>query len=298
MGDVNKAMRRHQAEQHSQQASDAGSPEAPQSGPVSQAESRARQQTPEAQLPGTAAGAMPIDQAPTVPPPDHGAARIERFTDEVVAHHRPASRITEQYRALRTSLLARTDGHGFCGMVTSAEPGEGKTVTTANLALVMAELPEMRCIVVDCDLRKARLGRLMNARDLRGLAEVLRGEAPLAEVIARTDLPNLFVLPAGQARNTEVGALVGVPKLREVVEELSRQFDVVLIDTPPVNEISDAGILGRVVKKALVVVRLNRTSREAVGRAIRALRAANVEPVGTVLTHQKYFIPRYLYRYS
>ena len=103
---------------------------------------------------------------------------------------------------------------------------------------------------------------------------------------------------AGKTSVEEVGGLVSRPELDDMVRYLQRNYDYVLFDTPPVNTLSDAGVVGRVAGEALVVVRMNRTRRESVREAIRHLEAVSVKIAGLVLTRQKYYIPRYLYRYS
>jgi Mrp family chromosome partitioning ATPase len=82
------------------------------------------------------------------------------------------------------------------------------------------------------------------------------------------------------------------------IAELRRVHDQVLVDTPPINIHSDAGVVGRAVRDALIVVRMNKTPREATDRAIRLLRAARAEPLGIVLTHQRFHIPSYIYKYT
>lgn len=227
-----------------------------------------------------------------------GQHPTNNYSKVLTAHHDRGSTLTEQYRALRTNLMAQYPNRRCCLMVTSAEAGEGKTVTTLNLGLVLAEQQECRTVVVDGDLRKARVGHYLHLKNHRGLAEVLRGEASLKEVVQPTVYPNLFVVPAGQTRPEAVGELFGRPELDEAVHELRREYDFVLIDTPPINVVSDAGMLGRAADEALVVVRMNKTHRESAEKAMRLLHAVNVKVVGVVLTHQKYYIPDYLYRYS
>ena len=152
--------------------------------------------------------------------------------------------------------------------------------------------------MLDCDLRKATVAKSLNSDDAPGMADVLRGQTAIAEAIRPTAYPNLFFVPAGHASEEEIGTLLHRPELGEVLAQLRRQYDHVLIDTPPVNVASDTCMLGAAVSDALLVIRMNKTPREGVGRAIRLLRAANVKVNGLVLTHQKYYIPKYLYRYS
>ena len=220
------------------------------------------------------------------------------FAETAVVQRERGSMISEQYRIMRTNLLAKFEGGRICVMVTSAEANEGKSVTTVNLALALAELQEGRAIIVDCDLRKGRLAKLAGVDQTPGVTEILHGRAVLRDCVRGTGVANLDVLPAGHLEPDEVGELLGRPELAELICGLRRQYEFVLVDTPPVNMVSDVGMIGRCANEALMVVRMNRTSRESVNKAMRLLRAVNVNVAGLALTHQKYFIPGYLYKYS
>ena len=296
MANVWEAMKKHRAEQQSAESAPAEAED--------QAPQTDDQPGPKPAEPPPSGGGSP--RRTRIPlrkmaEPDLVVPHVEEdadYADVLVAHHDRGSMITEQYRALRTNLFAQyTDGR-FSLAITSAEAGEGKTVTAMNLALVLAERSEYRTIVVDGDLRKCRLGHLLNIERSPGLSEVLRGEASIEEVIRPTVYPNLAVMTAGRTDLHEVSTLLGGPALPELMHRLEKMYDHVLLDTPPVNVVSDTGMLGRVVGEALMVLRMNKTRRESVEKAVRLLNAAKIKVAGMVLTHQKYYIPNYIYRYS
>lgn len=220
------------------------------------------------------------------------------YSELLMAHHDRGGPVTEEYRAVRTSLLAQNPDERFCYLITSAGAGEGKTITAANLAIVMAERIDRRTVLVDCDLRKHMLATYLSTPNEPGMVQLLRAEAALKQTIQPTAYPNLFFLPAGEAPEDEVAELIGRPELEETVAELRRQYDYVIFDTPPINVVSDAGMLGQAAGEALLVVRMHKTHRESVDKALRLLHAANVKPAGIVLTHRRFLIPNYLYRYS
>lgn len=226
------------------------------------------------------------------------ADQIADFSELVVAHHDRGGGVAEEYRSLRTNLLAKCANGKFGYIITSAEAGEGKTVTSLNLAIVLAEQAERRTILVDGDMRRATMHKLIHSAPGPGLAELLRGEAKLADAIQPTVYPNLFILPAIRTDPHEIGDLLGTMERDEIFAALRRQFDYVLVDTPPINIAADAAILGQSVGEALVVVRMNRTRQESIDKVIRLLHSADVNLSGLVLTHRKYYIPNYLYRYS
>jgi capsular exopolysaccharide synthesis family protein len=272
VGNVWEAMKKHQAEAQQQARQETAAPDAPVS---------AKPPKGAAEQGGVAA-----------------AVAGNNYAEVLLAHHDRGGRIAEQYRALRTNLLAQYHDERFCIEITSAEGNEGKTVSCLNLALVLAERQERRTIVVDCDLRKGKIASYLNSDDDPGVADLLRGQVGLKAAVRPTAYANLSFIPAGHADDSQVGDLIGRPEMNEIVSELRRQYDYVLFDAPPVNVVADASALGRAIGEALLVVRLNKTHRESVDRAIRILHAANVKVRGIVLTHQKYYIPNYLYRYS
>lgn len=232
--------------------------------------------------------------------PVHGFKRnavVRQYSAGMVPHHDRGGKIAEQYRALRTTLLANCQGSLSC-LITSAQPQEGKTTTCANLALVLAENVSQRTVIIDGDLRQGRIADMMHLDRTPGLAELLRGRAEIREVIQPTAYPNLSIVAAGHSRPEEVAELLSRPELDPFFADIRRMFDYVLVDTPSINKTSDAGMLGRWIEQALVVVQMNRTRRESVDRALGLLQAANIKPAGIVMTHHRYYIPNYLYKVS
>ena len=216
----------------------------------------------------------------------------------LAAHHDKGGTVAEQFRHIRTSLLSQYPDQRFVLMVTSADPGEGKTVSTGNMGIVMAERQDRTTLVMDCDLRRATLTALYRSKPVLGMTDMLRGKATLSQCIQRTAYPNLFMISAGTGERGEIAELLAKPELEVIVEQVRSQFDHVLMDAPPVNSVADAGVLGHAIGEALMIIRMNKTNRESVERAVRLLKAANVKIAGMVLTHQKYFVPNYIYKYS
>jgi capsular exopolysaccharide synthesis family protein len=284
VGSVWEAMRKHQAEQA------AAAQASPKPADAGQAVKPAPAVSPAVPT-STPETARPTNMQ--LPAPSNNG-----YAEDLVAYHDRGGRITEQYRSLRTHLLAQHADERFCVLITSAEAGEGKTVTCVNLAVTLAERRERSTVIVDGDLRRGWIAKMLAGQASPGLADVLRGERGIRDVLQATKYPNLFFVPAGQARHDEAADLVGRPEMGEAISLLRRQFDYVLLDSPPVNALSDACIMGGVVGEALVVMRMNRTPRDATDRAIRLLKAGNAKVVGMVLTHQKFDIPNYLYRYG
>ncbi len=232
------------------------------------------------------------DAETPLPPPD------PRYAEELVAHHDRGGSAAEEYRALRTSLMANARDERLRFLVTSAQAGEGKTVTVMNFGLILAERVHEKTILVDGDLRRGRIAELTGLPYEPGFAEILQNQADIEDCLQPTSYPNLFILPHGRIPRGEVGQLMGHHKLESLFEILKEQFDHILVDTPPIGGFTDAGIIGREIGQALLVMRMNKTRRESADRAIRLLEAADVNVAGIVLSHRRYHIPNYLYRYA
>jgi polysaccharide biosynthesis transport protein len=188
----------------------------------------------------------------------------------------------EAYRMLRTNLLFSESVQALKTLaVTSAVPQEGKTTTAANLAAAYAQ-QGYRVLLVDCDLRCARLHELFQVPLEPGFAELLQGHKVATEVIRSTSVQQLFVLPAGTLPQ-HPSELIGSARLRNALDALSEMFDIIILDTPPVLVAPEAGILSKQVDGVLVVVRADHTEREVARRAAHQLTALGARVVGTVL---------------
>jgi capsular exopolysaccharide synthesis family protein len=292
-------MKRREAEQaKSAQAAASGGAETPQAASGGAEAPQAVATKPAPTGADIVAGVVPGVTMPSLQVGQPTVAPTNGYSEVLQAHHDRGGLIAEQYRAIRTALLAQYPDRRFCLMVTSSDEGEGKTVTTLNTAIMLAERRDSSVIVVDSDLRKGQVANLLHGKTHLGLADVLRGKAKLKDVIQPTVYPNFSFVPGGRVSAEEVSELLSRPEMGEIIAELRQAYDCVLVDTPTVAFVADTGVLGHAVNQALMVVRMNKTSRDSVDRAVRLLRAANVTVVGMVLTHQQYHVPNYLYKYS
>jgi capsular exopolysaccharide synthesis family protein len=185
----------------------------------------------------------------------------------------------EQYRRLAAVLHEeQMQGNLKTVMVTSALPGEGKTLTIANLAHTLSESYGRRVLVIDADLRAPSLHRILGVRNTAGLSEALRstGRAlPFVEISSR-----LSALTAGRPGPAPLADLIS-GRMADVVRECAASFDWVLIDTPPVGLLSDAQVLARLAGGVVFVIAAGSTPRAAVERAISELGTDSI--IGTVL---------------
>ena len=189
--------------------------------------------------------------------------------------------VVEHYRRLRTKLIQEQAAHAFRSvMVTSASPQEGKTVTVLNLGLSCAMLPDLKVLVVDGDLRRGSLGKWLGADDNRGLSNLIDGSAGLEDVVLKADdLPVYFMARGNSA--VPAAELLQSPQLAACIQKLSEYFPLVLIDSPPVNLVTDAQLLASSCDAVLLVVRAFVTTRKSLERTVQDLQAFRV--LGTVL---------------
>jgi succinoglycan biosynthesis transport protein ExoP len=188
----------------------------------------------------------------------------------------------EGYRILRAKLdLKVQNGAGPSLTMLSGGPGEGKSTTIYNLAVVCAQAGQS-VILVDCDLRRPTLHELIGVSNERGLSNYLRGEGEAAAFVQRTAIPKLHVLAAGNMPMSDIGVLAG-DKIRHMLDDLKQRYDLVLVDAPPVLGISDGSIIAREVEYVILVIQHRRYPREISLRAKRAIEEVHGNCVGMVL---------------
>jgi capsular exopolysaccharide synthesis family protein len=201
----------------------------------------------------------------------------------VVTRSEPNSIASEAYRSLRTSLqFIAHETKAKVMLVTSPTESEGKTTTVANLGVVLANAGE-RVAIVSCDLRHPRVGSFLGLNEQVGLTAVLLGQRSLDEVLqAVPGVKGLSMLATGERPSDPTGVLSS-DRLAGVLDDLRQQFDVVLVDSPPVLPVTDAAILAQAVDATLLVVAAEQTRRKDLRRAIEALSLVQATVVGVVL---------------
>jgi capsular exopolysaccharide synthesis family protein len=202
----------------------------------------------------------------------------------LIVQEDPRSARAEAFRTLRTNLqFVGIDGKTRTLVVTSSVPGEGKTTTAANLAIVLAESGSS-VLLLDADLRAPRVATYLGIEGSVGLTDVLVGRFPLADVVqAWGPHRELHVLPAGRIPPNP-SDLLGSKGMAELIDTVSNQYDYVLIDAPPVLPVTDAAVLSRVTSGILLVVGAGRVKHNEVEAALDALETVGASPVGIVLT--------------
>jgi len=218
---------------------------------------------------------------------------------ELVAQHLPKSQISEAFRALRTSiLLSQADHPPQVILVTSALPREGKTTAAANLAVTLAQLGDST-VLVDADLRKPGIGRLLNlgSGKYAGLSSYLAGVSSLDLVsVPHPAIPNLVAIPTGPLPPNPAD-LLSSHKLADAIAELRTKFKFIVIDSPPIMAATDAVILSVQADGVLLVVRSGETPKEAFTRTRDLLASVKCHILGVVLNAVDSSAPDYYYSY-
>lgn len=190
--------------------------------------------------------------------------------------------VQEAYKTLRTNVRFFLQNKGCkCLSITSAVAGEGKSITLLNLAISVAE-DGHRVLLIDADLRRPALARLMMEKAAPGLSNVLAGLAAVEEAIRPEMYPNLDVMFSGDVPPNP-SELLGSDKMKEMLEAMSKKYDYILVDTPPVNVVSDASIVTNLLDGVLLLVRQGSSRRDAIKRAVANLELTGIKPIGFVL---------------
>ncbi|MGA7219866.1 MAG: polysaccharide biosynthesis tyrosine autokinase [Candidatus Sulfotelmatobacter sp.] len=217
---------------------------------------------------------------------------------ELVTQVRPQSQMAESYRALRTSLLLSNLGAPpKVIMVTSALPQEGKTTTSINCAVVLAQ-KGVKVLLIDADLRRPSIHKTLGMGPRSGLSNVLTGSATLQEAITRSPiLPNLSVLPAGTPPPNPAELLAST-NMRDVLQELRGQYDHIVVDTPPTLSVTDAVVLSPRADAIVLVIRSGQTTKQALRRSRDILMQVNAKVSGVLLNAVDLSSPDYYYYYE
>jgi len=200
----------------------------------------------------------------------------------LIVHADPLSPRAESFRALRTNLQFLDMGGRSSFVVTSSVPSEGKSTTTINLAIALADAGK-KVALIDTDLRKPKAAEYLGIEGGVGLTDVLIGRVRLGDVMLPWGGRSLYVLPAGKIPPNP-SELLGSPQMHTLLEVLERDFDVVLCDAPPLLPVTDAAILAKSTSGAILAVAAGRTTRHQLTAAVDALQTVGAKVAGIVMT--------------
>ncbi len=203
------------------------------------------------------------------------------ITVELLPHDNPRAAAAEAYRTVRTSVLLSSAGGLQSVVITSATSGEGKTSLSANLAVVLAQLGQT-VLLVDADMRKARLHEVFKASNRTGLVNHLATDTAIDDIIETTEVPGLSLVPAGPAPPNP-SELLSSKKMRDFVQSIKQRFDYIVFDSPPVLAVTDASVLGTLVDGTILCVAAGQVTRDAAEDAVDRMSIGSVHIIGAVL---------------
>lgn len=202
----------------------------------------------------------------------------------------------ESYRTLRTNIqYSSFDNPVKSIVITSSEPGEGKSTTSANLALSFAQ-DGKRVIIIDCDLRKPVVHKNFRISNSIGLSEFLIGKAEFSKVVYKHE-SGLHVLPSGLVPPNPAEMLAS-RAMEHLLTQLEEKYDYIILDTPPVNAVTDSKILSTKVDGTILVVKYGYTKKDAVIEAVKGLRAVKANIIGTVFNGEENQRGKYYHYYK
>jgi capsular exopolysaccharide synthesis family protein len=222
-----------------------------------------------------------------------------RATEGLITASNLGSSSAEAYRTLRTNLLFSQVTRRLKSIViTSTSPGDGKTTISTNLSVTFAQ-QGLRVLLIDCDLRRPRVHQVFGMPRSPGLTELVMEYNTVEEAIVPTPVNGLFMLPAGGLPPNPAELLGGL-RMRGLLEALAKDFDLVVLDSPPVLAASDSAILGAMADGVLMVVRAGQTDRDAARAALKQLATVGARVVGAVLNDPDASVPQYaeFYEYT
>jgi capsular exopolysaccharide synthesis family protein len=200
----------------------------------------------------------------------------------LIAFHRPTSPEAEAYRGVRTALYFSTNGERHKVIqVTSPNMGDGKTTLITNLAVSIAQSGR-RVLLIDADLRRPRVHRILGVSGHVGLSEVIAGTAELSMAVQPTAVPNLSVLPCGR-RPPNPAELLTSPRFEDVLDDVRGSYDYILVDSPPLLAVSDPCTVAPRVDGLLLTIRVSKNGRPAAERARDLLAGVKANCLGVVV---------------
>jgi capsular exopolysaccharide synthesis family protein len=243
-------------------------------------------------------GANPKLSVKKINAPSKGGTDFKR---RLITYEDPKSPISESYRSLRTNIsyASSADVKLKSLLISSSQPGEGKSTTTANLAIAFAQLRK-KTLLVDADLRKPVQHNVFGFPRGPGLSEYLIGEVPdLDSIIYPTKVANLSIMTAG-GLPPNPSELLGSAAMSRMVDQLEKDWDMVLFDSPPIVAVTDASMISGEIDAIALVVKAGQTERSAVDRALDTIRNVRAPLIGAILNgaSQENLGGKYAYYYS
>ena len=230
----------------------------------------------------------------------------------VVTYYDYSSPISEQYRMLRSNVKSYFKNRTKTAKITMSKPssgpkiftissslkGEGKTVTSVNLAIALAKDLDTKVLLIDADLRNGCVHKLLNVNNKPGLSDILTNKYDYSVGVHPTQIRNLYVIPRGETQE-HPSELLGSKKMNMILEQIKNEsLDYVIIDTPPVVHFTDASIIGAKTSGILFVVQSQKTQTQVINRARDVMNRTHTKLLGFVLTQTEHYVDNFYGDYN
>lgn len=200
----------------------------------------------------------------------------------IITKEHPKSPIAEAYRTLRTNIqFSNIDKDIKSIIITSPGPGEGKSTTTVNLAVTIAQSGK-KVLLIDGDLRKPKLHLYFDISSLDGLTKLLAHDIEHNQIIQKTNITNLYFMGCGPVPPNP-SELLGSNKMKKLIDTLKEEYDIILIDTPPVSVVTDAAVLSTITDGVILVCAVGQAVIDAAKVAKDMLQKVSANILGVVL---------------
>ncbi|MFQ5636703.1 MAG: GumC family protein [bacterium] len=208
--------------------------------------------------------------------------KIKQIDQQLVTHDYSPTPVGEAYRSLRTNLMfSNKNGQIRSLVVTSNEPGDGKSFTAANLSITLAQL-KTNTLLIDADLRRGVLHNTFGVTKEPGFSNYLTNAVPLVNILRETHIPNLTLISCGSLIPNP-SELLGSHQMRRFLDEVRRKFELIIFDTPPLNAATDAVVVGTQVDGSVIVIRAGKTHRDLAKQKLELFNQVPAKVFGTVL---------------
>jgi len=214
----------------------------------------------------------------------------------IITNLNARSPFAEAFRTLRTNInFSGLDNPLRAILITSAGPNEGKTTVTSNLGVVLAQ-SNKKVLIIGCDLRRPTLHKIFNINDYIGVTNVLINDMDPSELAQETEVPGLFILASGPIPPNP-SELIGSQRMKSLIARALEKFDYVLLDSPPINIVTDPIVLSMLTDGVIMVVKSGSTHYESAREAQAKLEKVGAKIIGVVLNNISMSTGDYYYHY-
>ncbi|WP_239769855.1 polysaccharide biosynthesis tyrosine autokinase [Mammaliicoccus sp. P-M57] len=210
------------------------------------------------------------------------AKKLDKEITTLITHKKPKAVVSEKFRGIRSNILFSTaDDDVQTLLVTSDKPSSGKSTVSANIAVTYAQAG-FKTLLIDGDMRKPTQHYIFNKNNIKGLSNVIINKNSFEEAVNNTEIPNLDVLTSGPIPPNP-SELIGSTNMLEIFENLKKQYDFILVDTPPVNTVTDAQLFGELTKNAVYIIDVESNNKESVKKGKELLEKSGTKILGAIL---------------